>query len=51
LLSGRESDVGAVATGEAGDVYGHLFAFEIGREAYEGDDYVRLLDDVEGLVA
>ena len=51
LLCGGQRDVGAVAAGEAGDVDGHLFAFEVGREADEGEDYVGFLDDVEGLVA
>src|SRR5262249_24334450 len=50
LLGGGQGDVGAVASGEARDVHGHLFAFEVGREADEGENYIGLLDDVEGLV-
>ncbi len=50
-MGGGEGDVGAVATGEAGDVDRHLFAFEVGREADEGDDYIGFLDDVERLRA
>src|ERR1700716_1748318 len=49
LLRGGQGDVGAVAAREAGDVYGHLFAFEVGGEADEGEDYVGLFDDVESL--
>ena len=51
LLCGGQRDVRAVSAGEAGDVDGHLFAFEVGGEADEGDDYVGLFDDVEGLSA
>ncbi len=51
LLCGRQGDVGAITAREAGDVYGHLFAFEVGREADEGYDYVGFFNDVEGLSA
>ena len=42
-LDGGQRDVSAVASAEALDVYRHFFAFEIGREADEGDDDIRLL--------
>ena len=51
LLRGGEGDVGAVAAGEAGDLDGHLFAFEVGREADEGEGDVGFVDGFEGLGA
>ena len=51
LLRGGQRDVGAVAAGEAGDVDGHLFAFEVGGETDEGEDDVGLLDGFERLGA
>ena len=51
LLRGGQIDGGAVAAGEAFELDGHLFAFERGREADEGDGDVGLLGSFDGLVA
>ena len=50
LLRGGELDVGAVAAGEAFDVNGHLFAFELGGEADEGEDDVGFLGGGDGFL-
>ena len=49
LLSGRELDVGAVSAGEACDVEGHLFAFELPGEADKGEDDVGLTSRGDGV--
>ena len=51
LLRGGQVDAGAVAAGEAFEVDGHLLAFELGREADEGDGHVGLLCGGDGFVA
>ena len=50
-LHGGQGDVGAVASAEALDVYRHLFALEIGREADEGNDDIGLFGHGDGFVA
>jgi len=43
LLGPGQGQVGAVAPGKAGDLDGHLFALQVGRETQDGDDDVGIL--------